>query len=227
MRILMIGLALTLTLPTAASAASSRPWLAMTGAWGTYSMSDVNSEIRVVNAALAGSGLEMDEINGGFGFGFALGVDLSSRVSLGLGYERLTASSEVGDLSGSLTYNLPANVVRATVGYRFPTERNGGATVGFGLGLIKEAGSVEFVETGVGVGSLDVHGSGPVLETFVGGEWWAAPQFALVGSGGYRYAKVREVQAEGMTAYNPDGSKYTVDYSGAVVRLGFKVALAR
>jgi hypothetical protein len=30
-----------------------------------------------------------------------------------------------------------------------------------------------------------------------------------------------------MTAYNPDGSKYTVDYSGAVVRLGFKVALAR
>jgi hypothetical protein len=223
----VISLALVLTLPTVVSAGASRPWLAVSGGWGTYSMSDVNSEIRAVNDTLAGSGLTMDEISGGFGFGLTVGVDLPSRVSVGFGYERLSASTDVGDFSGSVTYKLPANAFRATVGYRFPTERTVAASVGFGLGLVKEAGSLELVVTGAGAASADLSGSGPLLETFVGGDWWAAPQFALVGSAGYRYAKVREIRVQGMTAYNADGSKYTVDYSGIVMRLGFKVALSR
>ena len=227
MRSFIFSLAVALALPSVVSAASPRPWLALNGSWGTYSMSDVNADIRNVNASLAGSGLAMDEVNHGLGFGVTVGVEIPSRVSLGLGYERLGASSEVGDASGSLQYKLPANVVRGMVEYRFPTEQAFAPSVGFGLGLVKEAGAIEITQTGAGAAAFDLHGSGPLLETIVGGDWWATPQFALTGSAGYRYAKVREIKVLGQTAVNPDGSKYTVDYSGVVVRLGCKAAFAR
>lgn len=223
----IVFVAAILTLPASASAAPPRPWLCVTGSWGTYSMSDVNNEIGAINAVLDSVGLSMDEIRGGFGFGIAVGVDIPDRVSIGLGYERLSASTEVGDLSGSLRYHLPANVVRVSVEYRIPTERSYGGSVGFGVGLVKEAGSIDLVVTGVGAVAADLDGSGPLLDASVGGDWWMASQFALVGSAGFRYAKVREIRIEGQTIYNADGSKYSVDYSGVVVRLGLKAALAR
>lgn len=227
LRSLILSLAFTLTLPAVVSAASSRPWLIATGSWGTYSMSDVNAEVRAINAGLAGSGLAMDEISNGFGFGVQAGLEIAGRVSVGFGYERLTAATEVGDASGSLRYKLPANARRSSLEYRFPTERAFAASLGLGVGQVKEAGSIELAVAGVDTVTSELDGSGPLLEAIVKGECWAeARKVALVVSAGYRYAKVRELKVDGVILVNADGTKYTVDYSGMVVRLGFKVALA-
>ena len=66
-----------------------------------------------------------------------------------------------------------------------------------------------------------------LIEGLVGGELWAAPQFALTGSAGFRFAKIGELKADGQTVINQDGSKYTLDYSGFLLRLGVKVAFTR
>lgn len=226
MRSLIISIAVLLTLPTV-SAAGVRTWLGVSGSWATYWMSDVNHDVRDINAALAGSGLSMDEIGHGLSFGIEAGVETRGPVSIGLGYERLQASSEVSDTSGTLRYRLPANAVRGSVAYRLGTERRRSALVGFGLGRVTEAGSVEFVIPGLGAASSEPKGSGAIFEAFAAGDWWAAPQIALFGSAGYRYAKIGLVKVNGQTVFNEDGSRYEIDYSGVVVRLGLKAALTR
>lgn len=201
------------------------PWIGASGSWGTYTMSDVNDEVTAINALLAGTGLSMDEINNGFGFGGAAGIGIADRISLGFGYERLSASTDVGDASGSLEYDFPANAFRLLGQYDFPTTSTFVGHVGFGVGFVTEAGSVTVSASGVGSQSGDVSGSGGLFEGLIGGELWAAPQFAITMDGGFRYAKVSEVKVEDVVVRNADGSKYTIDYTGVLVRLGVKVAL--
>jgi hypothetical protein len=222
----ILCLAATFALPALASAAGPRVWLATDGSWATYSMSDVNNEVRAINAALDSTGLVMDEVKHGFGFGFALGLDTPGGLSVGFGYERLAASTEIGDFSGVIRYNLPANTYRAIAKYRFPSQQPVAAAIGVGVGRVSEAGSVEAAAIGFGAIAADLKGSGPLIEGFVSGEWSGGPRVALVGSAGYRYAKVSELQTQGQTVLNPDGSKYTVDYSGLLIRIGMKLMLS-
>jgi hypothetical protein len=187
-------------------------------------MGDVNDEIRNVNAALAGSGLTMDEINNGFGFGITLGGDFNNPVTIGLGYDRLFGGSEVGDQSGSIKFDLPANAFRAFGEYRLPSSGQFRPWVGIAEGLVSASGSIELAVTGVGTDAGDVSGVGPLTEAYVGGDVWAAPTFAMAASLGYRYAKIGEVKVRDQTVFNADGSKYTLDYSGLLLRVGFKIA---
>lgn len=206
-----------------AHAARIRPWASASASWSTYSMSDVNRQIGAINAALIGSGLSMDEINNGFGFGFAAGIEMENGVALGLGYDRLTGSSEVGDFSGSLKYDLPANVFRFAADYTFPGRGRALVHVGAGAGIVSEAGSLSLTVTGVGSVKGALSGTGPMAEGHAGVDVWTAPGFAITIDAGYRYAKVGEVKTQGQTIYNADGSKYTIDYSGVALRLGLEV----
>ena len=229
MRIFAFWLAAALVLPGAASAAVPKPWLGLTGSWGTYSMTDVNREIGAINDTLASSGvpLRMDEINNGLGFGVAAGLDLPGGLTLALAYERLSASTEVSDMTGGIAYRLPANAFSVRGQYRFPSPGVGALSLGLGVGWVSEAGALELIAGGFGGFSLDLEGSGLLLEPFVNGDWWATPQVALSASAGYRRAKVTEVQVFNQTIYNPDGSKYTVDYSGLLLRAGLKLGFMR
>jgi hypothetical protein len=80
-----------------------------------------------------------------------------------------------------------------------------------------------------GQGSINgnIEGSGGLFELFAGGDYWAAPQFALTGSAGYRYAKITENKIDGEIIYLGNGEKETIDYSGIYVRAGFKFALTK
>ena len=82
------------------------------------------------------------------------------------------------------------------------------------------AGEFGLTETGVGSEKVDLTGSGPLFKAFGTAEWWAGPQIALVGSAGYRYAKVNEPEIQGETL-----TDFEVDYSGVFVRAGVKFAL--
>ncbi len=229
MRTFAFCLASALLLPSAVSASVPKPWLGLTGSWATYSMTDVNQDIGAINAALADSGLalRMDEINNGLGFGVAAGLDFPGGFTLGLAYERLSASTDVSDATGGIGYQLPANAFSLRGQYRLPSPGMGAFSLGVGVGWVSEAGALEVSDADFGAFAFDLEGSGLLIEPFVSGDWWVAPQIALSGSAGYRYAKVSEVQVFNQTIYNPDGSKYTVDYSGLLLRAGLKLALTR
>ena len=238
--ILAVVLVVLVVSPSVASAGTVRPWLGAHGSLATYRMSDVNSDVNNFNAH-AWSGLQMDEIHGGLGVGAAFGLDLPGRVSVGLGYEHLYASSDVGDASGSLKFDLPANAFRGFLQYSFAGVGPSGAYLGGSLGIVSESGSVLVPVVGCDRCAIalpafekrDIKGSGGLFELFAGGDWWAAvqvphgrpePVFALSGMTGYRYAKIGETKVN-ETVYLANGEKESIDYSGVFARVGFKVAL--
>jgi hypothetical protein len=107
-----------------------RPWIDAHGSLSTYGMTDVNSDIGNVNALIAGTGLSMDEVHGGLGLGVMFGIDLSDQFSIGVGYDRLYASSDVGDETGSIKYDFPANAVRGFGQYTFTGPGSSRAHIG-------------------------------------------------------------------------------------------------
>ena len=216
-------LATILLIPAASAAAGFRLWIGGTGSWATYSMSDVNDDIGDINAQLAGSGLSMAEIKSGFGFGATLGGDVG-RWSVGVGYDRLLARSEVGDAAGTLTYDFPAHAWRAFGEYHAPSSAQVFPRISVAGGLVSESGSIELTAPTLGSLTGDLEGMGPLFEACISSDWWAAPQFAVTGSLGYRYAKIGEIKIQGQTLLNTDGSEYTMDYGGFIARLGIKFA---
>jgi opacity protein-like surface antigen len=212
----------------ACATARVKPWLGTDGSWATYSMTDVNRLIRDFNKVVADVGLltTMDQIKYGLGFGAALGIDLPGGVALGLGYERLTASSGLSPL-GSNEY--PADALRAFAEYKLPVRGLTGLHLGAAGGTVSEAGRMEFTMPWI-TENVRLSGKGPLVEVYVGSAVWATPQFGLSGSLGYRYAKVGKVKGklghETATLYNDNGSKFTIDYSGMFMRLGLKAAAA-
>lgn len=218
--------ALLLAVPTLASA-GVRPWISGAIGGSTYAMGDVNDEVGAINSALAGTGLSMDEVTTGLNFGLAFGLDVGSGFAVGLGYDHLSARTEVGDYSGSIEYDLPANLLRGFGRYSF---ESAGKVTGFleaSLGRVTSAGSITVSATGYGSQSGDIDGSGVAFEGAGGMSIWATPQFAFTGMAGFRRAEVGEVEVDGMPAYDVSGGDYTIDYSGLFVRLGITVALAQ
>ena len=219
--------AIALLAPSSSQGAGFKPWAAASGSWATYSMKDVNDQIGSINQTLAGSGLSMDEINNGFGFGVAFGGDLNDAVTVGVGYDRLFGSSDVSDASGGIKFDLPANTFRGFGEYRFPSTGQLKPHAGIALGMVSASGTVELSVSGFPTDKSDVEGTGPLAEVYVGGDMWASPQFAIIGAAGYRYAKISEFKVAGETATKEDGSKATMDYSGFNARLGLKVAFGK
>jgi len=141
-----------------------------------------------------------------------------------LGYDHLFARTELGDATGTLAFDFPANAFRAIGEYKFRSASQFSPRIGVAGGLVSEAGSIGLSVTGFTSFKEDMTGSGPLFEAYAGGDLWAAPQFAVTGSLGYRYAKVKEVKASGETIVNSDGSKSSIDYGGFLARLGLKFA---
>src|SRR5215471_4151782 len=150
MRSIVLTSVACLLAASTAQAGSFKPWAAASGSWATYSMGDVNDEIGGINAGLSGTGLSMDEIKNGYGFGIALGGDFDSPLSIGAGYDRLFASSDVSDPSGSIKFDFPANTYRAFAEYRFPSGSQFLPHVGVAGGMVAASGSVELAVTGSG-----------------------------------------------------------------------------
>ena len=229
MRAILLSLVAALALPASGSTSVIVPWVSVAGSWATYGMSDVNREIASINAAFSDSGLaiRMDEVHNGLGFEVAAGLDLPGGFAVGLGYQRLSASTNVSDGSSALAYELPANAFSLRGSYRFPTPGAGGFSLGLGVGWISEAGSVRLSAMGYPAFAFDLEGSGLLLEPFATGDWSVTPRVAVTGSAGYRRARVPEIQIFNQTVYNIDGSKYSVDYSGVLMRFGLRLALTR
>ncbi len=222
-----------------ALAAAPTPWLTVAGSWATYAMNDVNEGIGVTNTfgpMLDVTGLtigRMNEVNNGFGFGVAAGVDLPAGLALGLGYERLFASTDapftlattIGDISGTMTLKLPANAFRALAEYRLPAPGPLSVRLGVAGGVVSHAGGLEVSVSGLKQ-TLDLTGTGPLFEGYLSGEWRSAPMLSFLGSAGYRYAKINDIKAEGF-GLSETVPGMSVDYSGLLLRLGLKLSLTK
>jgi hypothetical protein len=219
----LLLLAVALSSPAPAVAASLKPWVGFDGSWGKYSMGDTNRELEDLNTGLKQTGLTLSQIGGGPGAGLSAGVDLGRGLSLGVGYDRLFASSGIEDATHFVKFRLPANAFRGIAEYSFPRQGPFGARVGVAGGVVTETGSID----SLGRSSRDVTGRAPLFETYLTAEWWGQPRCGLFATVGYRYARLSEVKIGGSVAYNPppDSSKYTLDFSGMMVRLGFRIPL--
>jgi hypothetical protein len=225
----MIGvlLALSIALPSPSVAAGNRPWIGVLGGLSTYSMSDVNDEIGSINAGLAGTGLKMDNIKDGGQVGAVLGLELPTGLSLGLGYEYLTGSSEVGSANGSLKFDFPAHAYRAFAQYTIKGPGVSGLHVGGSVGMVSSAGKATLLVSAVGTASGDTKGSAPLIEGYLGGDWWASRGFALTGSAGFRYANIDEIKMNDQIVYVTPGNKEALDYTGVFLRAGVKFSLTK
>lgn len=217
---------LLLLMPLSASAAV-RPWISASLGGGMFDMTDVNEDVGNINAALAGSGLMMDRVGGGFIAGGAFGLDLGKGWSVGIGLDALSASTDVGDDSGRITYDLPAKVVRVLGRYAFAPASTGTGFAEVAVGRISTDGSVSVSITGSGSATGEFDGSGITTEASFGGLFWPAPQFGLQASLGYRHAVVKDLTVAGNPVFTADGSPYELDYSGLMLRAGLTVVLTK
>lgn len=213
-------LAVALSSSGSAVAANLKPWVGVGGSLGRYSMGDVNRDLEDLNAELKGTPLHLWPIGVGPGCGMSAGVDIGPSFSFGIGYDRVFASSGAADsMDGYLQVRLPANAFRGMVEYAFPRRGRLGARLGVAVGKLMVTGQM------VGDSAFEVRGGAPYYEAYLGGDWWGQPRCGLVATVGYRYARVNEVKIAGQVERNPDGSKYRLDYSGALLRLGLKIPL--
>jgi hypothetical protein len=212
-------LAVALSIPTTASAAALKPWVGFNGSLGKYSMGDVNRDLEGLNTDLVGTSLHLWPIGGGPGCGVTAGVDVGRGFSFGAGYDRVFASSGVSNPRTYLKVRLPANAFRGTVEYAFPRSGPLGAHIGLAAGRLMATGQ------SVSDSALDLRGTAPLYEAYLGLDWSGQPRCALFATVGYRYARVKEVKIDGQVKLNPDGTQYRADYSGTLLRLGLKIPL--
>jgi len=206
--LLLTAVVVVLALPSAAGA-QSLPWVAADVGFHTYDMSDVND-------LFAGS--PIDKITKGFGFGAGVGVDLP-KVTLAATYERLTGSTDYSDPTGSIKFDMPANLFMAQAIYRFPTTGTFGLGIGGGIGYISTGAKISLTITGVGSDSQTLEGSSAAYAAFLAGDWKVGTKVSLMPMLGYRYAKIGEVKADGEVVHNDDGSKFEIDYTGLKANL--------
>ena len=221
-----VSLAAALSLlgvPASKAETTVAPWIAGSARFGTYSMEDVNEDIRNFDALVSAS---FDEINNGFGFGGAAGLSLGSGVDIAARYERMLASSDVSDQTGSLEYDFAANAFYGTLEYRSLSASGPSFGIGAGAGIVSSAGDVEVSLTGLGAASGDVEGSGPLLQVFGLVDFAPRSRASVVVLGGYRYAKASSVKLDGVPIENQDGSDFDVDYSGLIVGAELRIRLS-
>jgi len=134
------------------------PWLAVNAGYGAYAMGDVNDRIQAIDAQTTA---EFEDITGGPFFGIEAGIEMTPMFGLGLGYQRLLASSSISDASGTLEYNLPARLLLVFIQLNTPPGRRISAGADVGIGLLTCLGGTDFTPTGSGThsGSLDAKSS--------------------------------------------------------------------
>lgn len=213
--IAMILILSFLALPGPASAGASSGWLSLEGGISWYDMSDINAEIGNLNAFIAPN--HLDEINNGLSLGISGGISLSKGTRVGVGYQRLYASSEADQ--GNIEYQLPANTFRALVELNKTTESQLEYGIGAGAGLLSLDGHVRpsltegRLEGSTFLADIHLFGGVPV------GSW-----LVVTPSAGYRFADIGNVELDG-TRITTFGRYLHADYTGPFAQLGFRVSL--
>ena len=214
--------AVGLMAPLAAHALNERVWMMANGVGSTYNMSTLNAELDATNA---GYGTSFRHVTKGKSFGGAVGLETADRWNYGLGYDRLAATTQSSDSTGTAEYRFGANAWRAFAEYALRPIGRSTLFVGGALGMVMERGKMRFASPGTVPQEFKTIGTGPLIEAYVGGNLWASSSFGLTATVGYRFAKVKEAKLEGgypLTTTN--GGPLDLDFTGPTARIGIKLA---
>jgi hypothetical protein len=224
----LLVLSFVFLLPCSASsalAAGVRPWLSADGVWNNYAMANMTQHFDV--------GTVGNDIRGDLGFRGAVGVESTQGLSVGVGVERLTAFTDLAFPGGvsRLTYDLPATAVFGIVQARI---HQGGVDLRLGVsgGVISVKGEHRLTVAPLAPVILEVTGTSPMAECHLSADRHLASVLAVTATVGYRLARVYRpiIQDDAGRGYAPRdvfGSRFNVDYTGPVVRLGLRFAASR
>jgi len=216
--------ALLLTVPVAASA-GMRPWVS--GSFGTsrLAMADINESVGDLNGQLAGTGVELNEIHNGLNLGCALGLNVGRDLAFGFAIDRLLAQSEAGSTNASVLYDTPGEVVRGFARYSFWNVGSARGYVEASAGRTRTLATLNAQSSAGGTAHAGLEGTGPAYSLAAGMTTPSGSMFALSGELGYRYAMANDVKIDHQPVYTTGGDSYSVDYSGAFVRIAVSVFL--
>jgi len=208
------------TIFTSQISAQVVPWLGAGAGYGTYTLEDVNTEIRDWDDQISEN---FAEIKHGAAIAAEGGIDINQQVRLGLHYQRLLASSEVSDFTGSLKYQFHANLIFGSVSYLMVTRSGLRPGLGVSGGLVSADGTLEISLVGLGAGTGSVTGNGYYAGAHISVDFPIGQTGAIIPQLSYRYAQIPEVEIQGQTIFNPDGS---LDYSGLVLTVSLRFFIA-
>jgi hypothetical protein len=164
----------------------------------------------------------MQALNGGFALSFHLGYDLSPQFALGFSWDRQYARTTGTDVDVEAKVNLDANLFMGH-GYWTPVRGDGWSLGGvLGFGPIFAAGKIKEEKQNVSFGEADIRGNGWAFEALAKGDWRVATRSLLELTAGWRQAEVPEIEASKRPVFKEDGTRLALDYSGFVVKLGWK-----
>ena len=209
---LILPMLLLFAAPAFAGAAA-KGWISGNFSAASYAMTGVNADISRINSALAQSGLSMNLVTKGFSLGATAGRDLGHGLTVGVGYDRLFAHSRVTGASTSVSYGVPANLVRVLGRFAFVTGDKSNDFVELSIGRASTAGALSVSAPGIAPRSGSLTNSGIAYELGLGSREWISPRYAITGGFGYRHAR--------------SGGAHLTDYGGLFLRAGVTRALAK
>ncbi len=194
--------------------------------YNMYSLNDVNELLDLSNAffVLAG-GTPTPKIAGGFNFTLGAAYGISDYAIVGFEYGGLTAQTENEPLPGvTQAVNIPAGEIGFFLKLALPLQNIFLLTAGAGMYNLSLLDGIYEVEDPVAYFSDTFSGSTLAYKVMGGGEVFFNEQFSLSADIGYRIAKITEVTdaSESVIWTNPDGSNFTIDFSGFFWQAGIK-----
>jgi hypothetical protein len=202
---------------------------AVYGGYQRYAMGDVNDAIDTPGTFFPGAAARGDRIHGGGGFGAGFRVWPSERVRVAVDVSRLLAKTTGTAVFLGTPYSaeldVPSTGVSATVAYFFPSLGRARLGLGAGAGYYNCTGRASATASGTTL-STTLDGSGFGAHGEGVGEIRLSSLIRVEVGAGYRFARTTDVEAEGMTLLNADGSKSRVDWSGVTARAGLAVSLS-
>jgi len=212
---------LSLALAAAPAARAEAPWFKIAPGFATVAMDDVNGE--TFSFFDDSVGYDLDDLRDGFALSFHLGYDLNRTFALGFSWDHQYARTSGFDRDVEGKFNADANFFMGH-GYWTPV-RSGRWSLGgaVGLGPVFAAGKVKEVKGTVSFGESKLSGTGFSVEVLVKGDWRIADRQLLELTAGWRQAEVPEIEADKRPVYKANGDRLPLDYSGVVVKLGWKL----
>jgi hypothetical protein len=194
-----------------------RVWLAITVSRSAYEMADLNDFFTSVH--FRGTPIEsFGRIDGGFGAGMELGVDLPSGFTAGLGWDRLGATTDGSDPLGEASLGVSAFLLRAFGSFGIVRTQRGSARLGASLGAVVPSVILDHTNPSLTDHRDRVVGVAPAGEIFGGGELQLYPWLGMSLDTGYRRAVSRDVPIATLDLRD-------LDYSGWFLRAGLRFSL--
>ena len=198
-------------------------YLQVHGGFSTLNLDDVNDAVDAINDAAGAQYL--DNLTTGWEAGFTVGYDITRNLGLGVGYARITASSEYSRDGGLIAFDRPADLFEITLDYLPDDGRSVRVGAGADVGMVSSAAALRYSDPVVFEEEEDsFDGLGFLFAGYAIVDAGLSDQWSIYGQGGFRHAIIGEVKVDGDTVYNPDSldDKLRLNYSGVFLRVGMK-----